>query len=616
MVLWRGGVIRGPRPQWRSWRQRVSGFLAGFHPGRDSRGFSGRRRAGVSVADFTGLHSDSRGCISESRGFSPGSVPAAIQAAGERAFRWRILRGCTPDSRGCISESRGFSLDSRGFSPGSVPATIQAAVGARRFRVPEVAHRIPGDSPRAPFQRPFRPQESGRFGGGFYGVSSPNPGDSPRAPFQRPFRPPSVRGGFGFPGILPGLHSSGLSGRRRCAAVSGSRGFSPGSIPAAIQAAGERAFRWRILRGCTPDSRGCISEFRGFSLDSRGFSPGSVPAAIQAAVGARRFRVSGDCPRAPFPRPLRPPESGLSIGIVTLAYRQVCGSSRRPRGGRRERRAFRTAFPRGPWERVREPCVPAGLRLSASSAWWKAGTQSVQDRIPTGTVGTSAGTLRTGRSAALRVVRVVEGGNAERSGPHSHGDRGNECGNLAYRQVCGSPRRPGGGRRERRAFRTAFPRGPWERVREPCVPAGLRLSASSAWWKAGTQSVQDRIPTGTVGTSAGPLRTGRSAALRVVRVAEGGNAERSGRHSRGDRGNECRTRSYRQVCVSPRRPGGGRRERRAFRMAFPRGPWERVREPCRASKRRVFRVLLVGDALLLEGTNFGLSSSRLDPGNP
>ncbi len=268
---------------------RFTGILIGFPgilPGVRSSGHSGRRRCAA---------------VSGSRGFSPGFIPAASQAAGERA----------------------------------------------------IDRRIHGDSPRAPFQRPLRPQESERFGGGFHGVaprihgvSSPNPGDShwipgdsPRAPFQRPFRPPSVRGGFrftglhlgftwiliGFPGILPGLHSSGLTGRRRCAAVSGSRGLSPGFIPAAIQAAGERAFRWRISPGCTPDSRGCISE-------SRGFSPGSVPAASQAAVGARRFRVPGDShwipgdsPRAPFQRPFRPPSvrggvafSGLHLGFPGL----------------------------------------------------------------------------------------------------------------------------------------------------------------------------------------------------------------------------------------------------------------------------------------------------------
>ncbi len=193
-------------------------------------------------------------------GFHPGlhsRGPSGRRRAGDRSA-W---------SRGCTSDSRGFISESRGFSPGSIPAAIQAAgqgfipaafqaAGERAIgrRGPGVAHRIhgvsspnPGDSPRAPFPRPFRPQESGRFGGRFPGLH------------------------LGFPGILPGLQSRGLSGRRR-AGVS-------------------------------------VAEFPGCTSDSRGFSPGFIPAAFQAAVGARRFRVTGDSPRASFQRPFRPQES-------------------------------------------------------------------------------------------------------------------------------------------------------------------------------------------------------------------------------------------------------------------------------------------------------------------
>ncbi len=171
------------------------------------------------------------------------------KAGGQRAIDWR--------SPGVAhSESRGFISESRGVSPGFIPAAIQAA-GERAFR-----WRISRVAPGAPFPRPLRPQESGRSIGVVPG-------------FHLGFT------GFHFriPGSLPGIHSRGLSGRRRCAAVSGSRGFSPGSIPAAIQAAGERAIDWR--------------------------SPG---------VAHRIYGVSspnpGDSPRAPFPRPFRPQESG------------------------------------------------------------------------------------------------------------------------------------------------------------------------------------------------------------------------------------------------------------------------------------------------------------------
>ncbi len=137
------------------------------------------------------------------------------------------------------------------------------AAGERafRWRISRVAPRIPGDSPRASFPRPFRPHESGRSIGvvpglhiGFTGFHLRIPGILPglhsrglsgrrRAGVSVADFPGLHLGFTGFhlriPGILPGLHSRGLSGRRRCAAVSGSRGFSPGFIPAAIQAAGE-----------------------------------------------------------------------------------------------------------------------------------------------------------------------------------------------------------------------------------------------------------------------------------------------------------------------------------------------------------------------------------------
>ncbi len=270
-------------------------------------------------------------------GCTRGSIPAASQAAGERAIDWR--------SPGVAhSESRGFISESRGVSPGFIPAAIQAA-GERAFR-----WRISRVAPGAPFPRPLRPQESGRSIGvvpglrtRIHGVSSPNPGDSPRAPFPRPLRPPSVRGGFGLPGILPGLHSSGHSGRRRAGvSVADFPGCTRGSIPAASQAAGERAIEWRSPGVAHLDSRGFISESRGFSpglhsrglsgrrrcaavSGSRGFSPGFIPAAFQAAgeraidwrspgVAHRIHGVSslnpGDSPRASFPRPFRPQESG------------------------------------------------------------------------------------------------------------------------------------------------------------------------------------------------------------------------------------------------------------------------------------------------------------------
>ncbi len=191
------GVVPGLHIGFTGFHLRIPGILPGLH----SRGLSGRRRAGVSVADFPGLHLGFTGFHLRIPGILPG-------------LHSRGLSG----RRRCAAVS-----GSRGFSPGFIPAAIQAA-GERAidWRSPGVAHPIlgvsspnPGDSPRASFPRPVRPQESGRFGGRFPGLH------------------------LGFPGILPGLHSRGLSGRRRCAAVSGSRGFSPGFIPVAIQAAGE-----------------------------------------------------------------------------------------------------------------------------------------------------------------------------------------------------------------------------------------------------------------------------------------------------------------------------------------------------------------------------------------
>ena len=301
----------------------------------DSRGFSQRVRSSGHSAPPSARRrfSGSRGFSLVSRGFSPGAIQAARQSrrrcaavsgftgilpgfhsmglsGGRRAGAFlgrRISRGCTSDSRGFISESRGFSLTST------------------------------------------------------------------RAPFQRPFRPPSVRGGFrftglhigftwiliGFPGILPGLHSSGLTGRRRCAAVSGSRGLSPGFIPAAIQAAGERAIDRRIHgdspgapfpRPFRPPSVCGGFGFPGILIGFPGILPGLRSAAFQAAVGARRCRVlgvasripaappipgvspriPGASPRALFPRPFRLPEGS---GGASSSRDGRCGAWRRCRGG-------------------------------------------------------------------------------------------------------------------------------------------------------------------------------------------------------------------------------------------------------------------------------------------
>ena len=257
-----------------------------------------------------------------------------------------MVEGCRASKRGGFREPRILGVSSP--NPGDshwIPGDSPRAPFPRPFRpqesgrfgrgFPGVAHRIPGDSPRAPFQRPFRPQESGRFGRGFTGVAHRIPGDSPRAPFPRPFRPQeSGRFGRGFPGVAHRI---------------------PGDSP---RAPFPRPFRPQesgrsigVVLGCTSDSRGFISESRGFSLDSRGFSPGSVPAAFQAAgewaidwrssgVAPRIHAVSspnpGDSPRAPFPRPFRPPSvrGGFGFPGILSELRSRGHSGRRKAGER------------------------------------------------------------------------------------------------------------------------------------------------------------------------------------------------------------------------------------------------------------------------------------------
>ncbi len=147
--------------------------------------------------------------------------------------------------------------NNEGCTPGFIPAALQAAVGARRCRVPGVAPRRPGVAPR-------------------------RPGVAPRASFPRRFRPPESGRSIGVvPGVHPGLHSRGPSGR------------SVGKW---------RAVSW-VSRGCTSESRGCTSGF--------------IPAAFQAGrERAIDWRSPGISPRASFPRPFRPAESGRSIGVV------------------------------------------------------------------------------------------------------------------------------------------------------------------------------------------------------------------------------------------------------------------------------------------------------------
>ncbi len=162
--------------------------------------------------------------IGWSRGFTPG-LHSRDPSGRSRCAAVSGSRGCTSESRGCTS--------------GFIPAAFQAAVGARRCRVPGVAPRSPGVAPRSP-------------------------GVARRASFPRPFRPPESGRSIGVvPGLHHGLHSRGPSGRSRSAAVSGSRGCTSesrgctsetrgcttGFIPAALQAAGERAIDWRCPRG-------------------------------------------------------------------------------------------------------------------------------------------------------------------------------------------------------------------------------------------------------------------------------------------------------------------------------------------------------------------------------
>ncbi len=141
---------------------------------------------------------------------------------------------------GRVTWNPGFEMfcKDRGLTPKAC-RPFPAGVRAIDWRGPGVSPRIPGVAPRASFLRPFRPPECGRAGGvvpglhpGLYsrGLSGrPRVSDrsawsrgSPRASFPRSFRPPDsgrsigvVPGlHLGFPGLHPGLHSCGHSGRR------------------------------------------------------------------------------------------------------------------------------------------------------------------------------------------------------------------------------------------------------------------------------------------------------------------------------------------------------------------------------------------------------------------
>ena len=133
-----------------------------------------------------------------SRGFTPGFVPAALQAARKGPSvlipgdsPWvpgfhpglcsRGLSG-RPEGAECV-DSRGFTLGSRGFTPGFVPAALQAARKGPSALIPGVSPRVPGVSPRALFPRPYRPARKGPSAL-ILGVSPRVPGVSPRALFR------------------------------------------------------------------------------------------------------------------------------------------------------------------------------------------------------------------------------------------------------------------------------------------------------------------------------------------------------------------------------------------------------------------------------------------------
>ncbi len=222
--------------------------VPGLHTGLHSRGPSGRHRAGDRLA--------------RSRGCTPGLIPAAFRAAGERAVRWRICRGCTSEYRGC--------------TPGFVPAALRAA--------------------------------------GERAIDWRSPGVAPRASFPRPFGPPSVRGGVGFPGLHPGLCSCGHSGRRGFGEARGrvpevspadSRGCTPGFIPAAIQAAADLERR----EGGFPGFRRRIPGVAPRALFLRPFGPPESGRFGDGFPGVAP-RSPGVAPRALFLRPFGPPESG------------------------------------------------------------------------------------------------------------------------------------------------------------------------------------------------------------------------------------------------------------------------------------------------------------------
>ncbi len=241
-------------------------------------------RRGVGFSGFQG-----------SRGFTPGFTPAALQAGRERegifpgvSSRARFPRPFRPPS---VRRGVGFSgfQGSRGFNPGFTPAALQA--GREREGI------FPGVSSRARFPRSFRPPSVRRGVGfsGFQGSRGFTPGFTPAA-----LQAGREREGI-FPGVSSRCDSRGLSGRRRCVRVSGSRGFRvPGVSPRAL-----------LPRPYRPAESGRAYS-PGFhpGLDSRGLSGRRRCVEVS---GSRGFRVPGVSTRALLPRPFRPAESGRAL---------------------------------------------------------------------------------------------------------------------------------------------------------------------------------------------------------------------------------------------------------------------------------------------------------------